>query len=992
MESSRWDRVKDVFAAASELDADSREAYLRVICADEPEVIAEVQRLLGHDDSRGLLADHGSALDLPIPETQVFEPGDVVAGRFQILRCVGRGGMGEVYEAEDRNLGERVALKTMRLELSGNARSVARLKRETHLARRVTHRNICRIYDSGTHEFDQECGSHAFLTMEFVAGRTLAEELRQPGGLGPGDALSVIRQIGEGLRALHEAGIVHRDLKPNNVMLARSGGALERVILTDFGLAQDVISPARIADQVTETSQVIGTPGYMAPEQFGGRPLGPYSDIYAYGIILQQLLSVIPEGTAGAIKSSLAATARKCTAYQPEDRIQNGLRLCLELDEMLANAGVSARGPTPRGFAIGHRITAWAMARIWLPLNRNWITRAAAVLTLVSAGPLLGALLIPDFRSTTFRAACGALPGNSLFCLLPDDRDLAIMPFSMTATTPEGELIGRGFERYFVDNLTRLYPNPERNCVHPRNPGEVYAEKLVLAIKLKVEDSGIRVETKLTDAADGRLLRTLVRTVSLDDLEGLTAKFLDDTVQLAGLEIPKEQLTGWQRAQAHSAEAFKAYLRGLAYFHQTAPDAPDSRAAAREFARALATSGSDLSFAAASVSLGDAYRLTFQETGDHSWAAKSENAYRQALTAPDFAPGKRSWGQLDVLRGRTEDGISHLKDAVRLEPFDRENRSALADALKSAGRLNEAEAVLLEGARIHVDCWYFANALAGFYVLTGRYDKSERQLLRVIELAPSTVAAYSNLGRIYLEMGRYDDSVQASAKATSLHSRPQAYSTLGRALMNRGCVKQGLANLRHATKIGASNLTGGKPDRYQFVYLSNLGEALLMQGGEDPEIFNVLQQAAAGAAQRLLERSNDEDALRVRTRSLTLLGRTREAFRALELLRSVNPGGSLTAQTAALVYESAGMRAKSLAEIKRALERGMPVYELRHIPVLHKLVNSPDYRELLAKLDLDATREAGATSGGANLSCPESMEPGRGLRLNPTSGARARSE
>ena len=328
-----------------------------------------------------------------------------------------------------------MAIKTMRLELAGDARSIARLLRETHLARRVTHRNICRIYDSGTHEIDPKSGSHAFLTMEFVDGLTLAEELRQPGGLaGPGDAQSVIRQIAEGLRALHGAGIVHRDLKPNNVMVTRRDGVLDRVVLTDFGLAQDVFNPRKATEQVTGTSQVIGTPEYMAPEQFAGRPVLPYSDIYAFGIILQQLLSAVPEETPESVRQSLAAMARKCTSYQPEDRFQSGLDLCAELDVMLDGAGASPA--MARVFAMIRRAAAWVVSHVWLPLNRNWITRTAAILVLVSAAPLMGALLVPAFRVTTFRSACDALPGNSLFCLLPDDRDLALVPFSVTASTP----------------------------------------------------------------------------------------------------------------------------------------------------------------------------------------------------------------------------------------------------------------------------------------------------------------------------------------------------------------------------------------------------------------------------------------------------------------------------------------------------------------------------------------------------------------------------
>ncbi|HSK79090.1 MAG TPA: tetratricopeptide repeat-containing serine/threonine-protein kinase [Thermoanaerobaculia bacterium] len=239
-----------------------------------------------------------------------FSPGDLIADRYRVIRFIARGGMGEVYEVEDLELRERVALKTVRPEVARDATTVERFKREIQLARKVTHPNVCRIFDVSHHR-EGGPGSLAegiiFLTMELLPGETLAQRLHRSGPLGTEEALPIVRQIAEALHAAHQAGVIHRDLKPGNVMLVESRGAV-RAVVTDFGLARlEAAEGAGPALTLTAAAAVVGTPAYLAPEQVEGAEITPAVDIYALGIVLYEMLT----GTVPFLGDTVLSTAVK---------------------------------------------------------------------------------------------------------------------------------------------------------------------------------------------------------------------------------------------------------------------------------------------------------------------------------------------------------------------------------------------------------------------------------------------------------------------------------------------------------------------------------------------------------------------------------------------------------------------------------------------------------------------------------------------------------
>ena len=213
------------------------------------------------------------------PAGFTVEPGAILANRYEILEYIGKGGMGVVYKAHDRTLDETVAIKILRQQPFDDPSLTQRFLAEIKLARRVTHKNVCRIHDYG------EAESVRFISMQFVEGIELGQMVRRRGRLSADEGYDIALQLVDGLEAIHDQAIVHRDLKTSNVMIDRRGTAL----LMDFGIAK--LWEGEAGTALTASGQIIGTPQYMSPEQAQGEPLDPRSDIYAIGVVLFELFT-----------------------------------------------------------------------------------------------------------------------------------------------------------------------------------------------------------------------------------------------------------------------------------------------------------------------------------------------------------------------------------------------------------------------------------------------------------------------------------------------------------------------------------------------------------------------------------------------------------------------------------------------------------------------------------------------------------------------------
>ncbi len=307
MKPDRWRAVDKVFEEALELDRAERPAFLDQACAGDLELRSEVAKMLKFDEqSAGFIEEHVfdvAAGLMTAPTEQLvsgeadlgkkrtsrksepsfisdsiddgrFIPGTVLSERYRIVGLLGRGGMGEVYRADDLKLKQPVALKFLPESVSTNGAALARFYKEVSVARQISHRHVCRVYDVAEYE-----GQH-FISMEFVRGEELSSLLKRIGRLPQDKAVDIARQLCAGLAAVHERGVLHRDLKPANVMVDEHGN----VRITDFGIAA-------LAEEVDGREAMSGTPAYMSPEQLEGNELTVRSDLYSLGLVLYEIFT-----------------------------------------------------------------------------------------------------------------------------------------------------------------------------------------------------------------------------------------------------------------------------------------------------------------------------------------------------------------------------------------------------------------------------------------------------------------------------------------------------------------------------------------------------------------------------------------------------------------------------------------------------------------------------------------------------------------------------
>jgi len=242
-------------------------------------------------------------------------PGDLVAGRYRIVGLLGRGGMGEVYRADDLRLRQPVALKFLAESLARDGAALARFHREVSVARQISHRHVCRVYDIGEHAGMQ------FLSMEYIRGEELSSLLKRIGRLPQDKAVAVARQLCAGLAAIHDAGVLHRDLKPANVMIDEHGD----VRITDFGIVA-------LAEGVSGREAMIGTPAYMSPEQLTGGDLTTRSDLYSLGLVMYEFFTgkrrtASSGATVPELDPVVARVIERCLEADPDQRPASALQV-----------------------------------------------------------------------------------------------------------------------------------------------------------------------------------------------------------------------------------------------------------------------------------------------------------------------------------------------------------------------------------------------------------------------------------------------------------------------------------------------------------------------------------------------------------------------------------------------------------------------------------------------------------------------------------------
>jgi len=372
-----WEQVKEQFDTIVHLDAEARDQAFTQLQRKDPDLWAKVRELVSNDEEAGnFLAE-----TLIVQEFPRFAAGEIIADRYRIDRFIGRGGMGEVYEAYDNELGERLALKTIIPHAALDDRYVARLLREVKLARKVANQHVCRVHDIGHH--DTPWGRICFFTMELLEGENLAARLHRCRGMSTEEAFPLIEQMAEALRAAHEQNIIHRDFKPANIMLVGERGSI-RVVVTDFGLARSGDAAQTLYTRADGDSPP-GTVGFIAPElYYPGEVATVASDIYSFGVVIREMLT--GRHASGGDSSSPSPTPldprwesaiRRCLENEPERRFKSAWDVVNALRPQTLPVRFFAWAREHPSLAIAALVLLAAL--LTTPLTTNWLIKPQIV-------------------------------------------------------------------------------------------------------------------------------------------------------------------------------------------------------------------------------------------------------------------------------------------------------------------------------------------------------------------------------------------------------------------------------------------------------------------------------------------------------------------------------------------------------------------------------------------------------------------------------------
>ncbi|SRR5579871_416726 len=828
-----------------------------------------------------------------------------ISARYEVLRALGRGASGIVYQGRDRETGDIVAIKLLRPDLATSPGVMERFKNELRLARQITHQNVCRI-----HEF-QRAGTTAFITMESVDGESLRSLLGRRRKLPWREALRIIDGICAGLEAAHRRGIIHRDLKPANVMVQADG----QVKVMDFGIAQTV------RDDDTLTHAIVGTPLYMSPEQAAGRPAGLQSDIYSAGLILYESLTgehpLFAESRSAVLLRQMRDTPLPICEVDPSipASIEEIVERCLEKKTELRYASIEELRAALAQAAAAPTQSAWPFKRI----------------------AMVAALVI-------FNIAALWVPLRGRIAHATSRPNLAVLPCAESPVHPEDRAYCDGVAEMLASRLAKsadlnvvpLREVLDRRVKTARAAREELGAKLVLTAAFERSNGQARVQLSVVSTGDAEPPRSETIIASLADSNALQNEIVAAAARILNVSLPSPpQGATKQNPAKPPSPALDLYTQGRGYL-QESDKAENLASAILLFEDAVRQ---DPKFALAYAAIADADQRKFRVTRDKKWLDDALKACQRAVDLDGSLPeGQTCLGQALAAQGQYEEAVAHYRLALSKAPANDLAARGLAEAYGKLNRLNDAEAAF-RAATVERPQYYAAYSwLGAFYMQQTCYPQAADAFRKVVTLAPDGFRGYSNLGGALITEGDYAEAVRVLEKSLAIRVTDSGLNNLGVADLSLHRYAEAASVFQQAISFG--------PKRYPI--WGNLAQA---------RYFANQRAAAATAYRRARELAQDE--LRVNPREAKVaadlarfsarLGDGDAARSYLSQALSLAPDNGGVLLTAAFTRAQLGDRDGTLELIARAFAAGEPLSEVDDAPDFDLLHNDPRYREILRK-------------------------------------------
>jgi len=776
--------------------------------------------------------------------------GGTFAGRYQVTEELGKGGMGRVYKAYDTEIREHVALKVLNPEIAADESVIERFRNELKLARRVSHRNVCRMFDLGRD------GDTAYISMEYVSGEDLKMLLRRIGHLPARKAVVFGEQIADGLAEAHRLGVVHRDLKPQNIMIDRDGNAR----IMDFGIARALKTKG-----ITDPGMVIGTPDYMAPEQFEGKDADQRTDIYALGAILYEMLTGSPpfEGETPLVVAMKHKTERprdpKETNPQVPDALSRFILRCLEKDrekryqsaeEILADLR-SIKRHLPSTGVTGGGTTRTLPFRLKPRLRLGLII--AAVIGLTAAG-----FLIFGRRGEVAGTPAGPAVSPSAY-----KSSLAVLPFEDLSPLKDQEAFSSGITGDLITKLSTLgqlkvisrqsvmrFKSADKDI---REIGKELGVENILEGSIQREKDNIRVNVNLTRAEDGANLWGETYDRKAESIFSVQDEISRAVVNALRIELVAGQDYMLVKRYTQDPDAYNLYVQGrLEWDKRTEAGLKRS---IELFQEAI---GKDPKFALAYAGIADAHsflgRLGFARPADVYPKAKEaaehalqiDDALAEGYIALAFVKYNYDWNWLDA--------EIDFNWAIGLNPNYATAYQYYGSLLANLGRFEEAMAKFEKAQELDPSSLPIKASIATLHYYTRQYDEAIRRWREIQKADPSINWVHYYLGLAYLQKESANKALKAFEDAAS-EPDGSTLGSVGRAYVYAATGKREKAEAELQALVERS-----KQAYVPFYYLAAVSAAL----GEKDRAFEYLAMSYAekDAEQLYLKFDPQMDSLR----------------------------------------------------------------------------------------------------------------------------------
>jgi serine/threonine protein kinase/tetratricopeptide (TPR) repeat protein len=860
-------------------------------------------------------------------------------GPYEVLAPLGAGGMGEVYLAQDTRLGRRVAIKRLLKQAASDVRVSHQLFQEARAAAALTHPHIATIHD--VIEFEDA----PMIVMEYVPGESLDALLRSRRPT-IDDAINWTLQIADALGAAHAHDVIHCDIKPANVRLTPDG----IIKVLDFGVARirslktaGISSPQHPTQATTAiTPTAVGTPPYMAPEQFLSQAVDPRTDLYALGVVLFEMLAgrrpFDAPDTVGislqvlsgdrpslvslnpAVPKALADVVSRAMARLPAERFASASAMSDALRRAQVAIAETPSTSTPKPRRRGTLVIA--------------VAAVAAITIVAGLGPgrrWFGAVTPTSRVSQAGDEIVAVLPLTNLSGDSQDDSlsaGITAIATTKLAALPAARVLASSATAGYRDGSNRV-----DRVAHD------LGATLVVEGSLQRNGDRLQVTANLVRASSRAIVWSGAFNAPVADIFNLQRQLTDGLIQglqtagaLSGPLTPQDR-TRLANPPTANADAFADYSQGRSFLERQDVAANLDRAATL-FGSAVSR---DPSFAIAHAALGETFWLKYQNSKEEAWIAKAREETLEALRLdPDQAGVRYSLAVIYNGTGKTTEAVQELKRAIALQPASDDAHRLLGEIVARQGQLDDAVVELRRAIDLRPSYWSNHWSLGLAYYNAGRYEEAIEALKRVVELQPDNARGFQTLGTAYHQTNDLTNALTNYQRAIELNPSAAAYSNIGTIHFTRGEFAEAARAYESAAGLAPQSAATHRN-------LANAFEAM----GDDAKARAAYLKARDLTSNALRVNPGDARTLALRAYCEAKVGAKSDAQRDIDNALKLAPADKEVLYKNALIKAIASDDAGALKALSEALAHGYSAPLVTTDREWLRLQSSPEFQRLV---------------------------------------------